>query len=165
MCDDQNFCEPHGFKGHVHGCCGPNFSVMGKMIKDCVETWTKCVGSCVPYNLEDLGDHYLITVPLAGRTKDDVKVSLINKCLNIVASKPKTESKENNSEKEKEKSEKEPFSFLRRFFLFVEVNMDIPLPADADENEIKSAMVNGLLKIKIGKQPPKNIDVSEEKNN
>ncbi len=44
--------------------------------------------SHIPYNIEDLGDSYLITVPLAGRTKEDVIVSLINKHLNIKAAKP-----------------------------------------------------------------------------
>jgi len=121
------------------------------------------LGSQIPYNIEDLGDSYLITVPLAGRTKEDVTVSLINKHLNIKAAKPQIPE----SEKVKEKPEEGASSdaccppFFGKGFTFIEVNMDIPLPNGADPDTIVSKMANGLLKITMGKKPAKNIDVNE----
>jgi HSP20 family molecular chaperone IbpA len=120
------------------------------------------MGSHIPYNLEDLGETYLITVPLAGRTKQEVKVSLINKHLNIKAEKPKiTEREKVEEEPEEEGGSHEGFGpFFWKGFTFIEVNMDIALPADADTDTIVSKMANGLLKITFGKKPAKKIDVS-----
>ncbi|MFX1377111.1 MAG: Hsp20/alpha crystallin family protein [Promethearchaeota archaeon] len=121
------------------------------------------LGSHIPYNLEDFGESYLISVPLAGRTKDEVKVSLINKHLNIKAEKPKIPESENVKEEEKEKETPHEWfsSMFWKGFTFSDVNMDIPLPADADVDTIVSKMANGLLKVTFGKKPPKNINVSE----
>jgi HSP20 family molecular chaperone IbpA len=121
------------------------------------------MGSHIPHNIEDLGDSYLITVPLAGRTKEDVKVSLINKHLNIKAEKPKIPEKEKLDEKPKEQESPHEFygPMFWKGFTFIEVNMDIPLPVDADTDTIVSKMANGLLKVTFNKKPPKKIDVSE----
>ncbi len=121
------------------------------------------LGRYIPYNIEDLGNSYLITVPLAGRIKEDVTVSLINKHLNIKAAKPQI----SESEKVKEKPEEEASSdvcclpFFGKGFTFIEVNMDIPLPVGADPDTIVSKMANGLLKITMGKKTAKKIDVNE----
>ena len=121
------------------------------------------MGRHIPYNMEDLGDSYLITIPLAGRKKEDITVSLINKHLNIKASRPKIPERENLKEKPEE--EKTPqdwhFPFFWKGFTFIEVNMDIPLPDDANADTIVSKMANGLLKITMGKKPAKKIDISE----
>ncbi len=120
-------------------------------------------GSHIPHNIEDLGENYLITVPLAGRTKEDVKVALINNHLNIKAAKPKIPELEN---VEKKPEEKVSYSnccsphFLKGF-TFIDVDMDIPLPIDADADSIVSKMANGLLKITVGKKPAKNINISD----
>ncbi|MFX0176474.1 MAG: Hsp20/alpha crystallin family protein [Candidatus Hodarchaeota archaeon] len=114
-------------------------------------------GFGIPYNIEDLGNEYLIVVPLPGRTKDDVEVSLINKNINIKAGKPKVPEYEKREEKPKE----EDFPFPWKGFRFIDVNMDIPLPVDADEETISSRMSNGLLRITMGKKPAKHIDINE----
>ncbi len=118
--------------------------------------------SHIPYNVEDLGDSYLITVPLAGRTKEDVKVSLINKNINIKAEKPKIPERENLKDEPKEKQSAQDWymPFFWKGYTFVEVNMDIPLPDDANADTLTSKMANGLLKISVGKKPAKNIDIS-----
>ena len=70
----------HGPKGYA-GCCSPgDIAQMKRMAKHFMRN---VMGSFVPHNLEDLGTEYLITVPLAGRTKENVQVSIINKTLNI----------------------------------------------------------------------------------
>ena len=166
MCNES----PRGSQYHPHysrrsmvGCIPFSPQQMHKMKHMAKNFMRGFMGSHLPHNVEDLGDRYLITVPLAGRTKDEVKVSLINKHLNIKAEKPKMLEKENIKEEEKE--QKSPHEWWGPMFLkgftFIDVNMDIPLPADADTNTIVSKMANGLLKVTFGKKPPKNIDVSE----
>ncbi|MFX1393808.1 MAG: Hsp20/alpha crystallin family protein [Promethearchaeota archaeon] len=155
-------CNERGFgHHHLHGCfpfAGKELSKMmhgiGRHIHECMDRF----GTWVPYNLEETEDGYLYTVPLSGRTKEDVKVSLIGNSLNIKATKPKID--------EREKAEKkQEHPFLKYFFKFVDVDMDIPLPANANLDLIKSVMANGLLRIKVGKKPSKNIDIGTEGNN
>jgi len=158
MCDERH----HGLKGFA-GCFqfGPHdVAKMKQMARHFMHGF---IGSYIPFNVEDLGDSYLITIPLAGRTKEEVNVSLINKHLNIKAEKPKIPEREKlKDEPEAETSAQDCcMPFFRKGFTFVEVDMDIPLPADADTETLISKMSNGLLKITMGKKPAKNIDVSE----
>ncbi len=148
----------HGHRGMV-GCFPFNPQ---KMIKMAHHFMRGFIGNQIPHNVEDLGESYLITVPLAGRTKEEVKVSLIDKNLNIKAEKPKIPERDNIKEKtEEEQSVNECCApIFGKGFTFIKVNMDIPLPADADTDTIVSKMVNGLLKITFGKKPAKKIDVS-----
>ena len=162
MCNEGNHVRPHGRRGMV-GCFPFNTQQIHKMKHLARHFMKGFIGSHIPYNIEDIGDSYLITVPLAGRTKEEVKVSLINKHLNIKAEKPKIPEKENLQEEKKEQeSPKEWYwpSFWKGF-MFIDVNMDIPLPIDADTDTIVSKMANGLLKVTFNKKPPKKIDVSE----
>ncbi|MFX0071937.1 MAG: Hsp20/alpha crystallin family protein [Candidatus Hermodarchaeota archaeon] len=118
-------------------------------------------GSTVPYRIQEEDDGYLILVPLPGRTKEDVSVSLIGNNVNITAKKPKLdEIKKPNGNI---RGEFGPFS--RSFFKFIEVNMDISLPTNANTDAIKSRIANGLLKIMVEKKPAKKIDIdtAEEK--
>ncbi|MFX0139395.1 MAG: Hsp20/alpha crystallin family protein [Candidatus Hodarchaeota archaeon] len=158
MCHERH----HGPKGFA-GCFqfGPHdIAKMKQMAKHFMRGF---MGSHIPYNVEDLGDSYLITVPLAGRTKEEVKVSLIDKHLNIKAEKPNIPERE--SVKEKPEEERTPHGFgippFWKGFTFIDVDMDIPLPVDADTDTIVSKMANGLLKVTFGKKPAKKIDISE----
>jgi HSP20 family molecular chaperone IbpA len=165
MCDEKSY-DPGRMHHHVpHGqfCFSPNDvarmkHVAGRFIKGFMQQ----MGSYIPYNIDDLGTEYLISVPLPGRTKEDVKVSLINKNINVEAKKPKIPEKEGKEVKEKEE---ECCGFPSRGFRFIDVNMDIPLPTDADETSVSSKMGNGLLKILVTKKPAKNININEEENN
>jgi HSP20 family molecular chaperone IbpA len=153
----------HGKEFESHSWCGsfPFERFVPHMMRKVAHHMEESVGkagSWIPYNLEQREDSYLITVPLPGRGKEDVSVTLIGNNLNIKASKPKVD----DEAKEKSKEPKNPF--LRYFFTFVDVDMDIPLPQNADLESIKSVMANGLLRVKIGKKPSKtiNVNVSEE---
>ena len=177
MCDEHGFRPPRAGHhrpgrrpvGHPPGIgigamcgCGPKeMKMIGQMAQKWMHAFMGNFQGGVPYNLDDKGDHYLVSVPLAGRTKEDVKVSLINSTLNIKADKPKTSEEE--SDKKETKAEG-TFPFRVNYFKFVKVDMDIQLPSDADKDVIKSLMQNGLLKIKVGKKPPTNIDISDENN-
>ncbi|MFX1303537.1 MAG: Hsp20/alpha crystallin family protein [Promethearchaeota archaeon] len=158
MCDERH----HGAKGFA-GCFQFGPRDVAKMKQMAHHFMRGFMGSHIPYNVEDLGDSYLITVPLAGRTKEEVKVSLINKHLNIKAEKPKIPEME--TVKEKPDEEKAPHGFgfppFWKGFTFIDVNMDIPLPVDADTDTLVSKMANGLLKVTFGKKPAKKIDISE----
>ena len=156
MCHTRgdNYHHSYGPFPFAHG-----FAPFMKKIAQHVDECMGKFGSWVPYNLEDRGDGYLITVPLPGRTKEEVTVSLIGNNLNIKAAKPKTEGES------KEESGHPRHPFMRFFFSFMEVDMDIPLPANANLDSIKSVMANGLLKVKIGKKPSKKIDVNDAGNN
>ena len=167
----QNPHGPHGPSGrHGHhgrkgmaGCFPFDPQMMHKMKKMAKHFMRGFMGNQIPYNLEDLGDSYLITVPLAGRTKEDVKVSLLTNHLNINAEKPNIPEREKLKEKPEEEGSPN-FWFGPSFwkgFTFIDVNMDIPLPADADTESIVSKMANGLLKITFSKKPAKKIDISE----
>jgi len=162
MCNERTHVHHHGRKGMV-GCFPFNPQQIHKMKHMAKHFMRGFMGSHIPYNIEDLGDSYLITIPLAGRTKEEVKVSLINKHLNIKAEKPKIPEKENVEEEPKEEgSPHEWFGpIFSKGFTFIEVNMDIPLPVDADTDTIVSKMANGLLKVTFSKKPPKKIDISE----
>jgi len=152
----------HGTKGFA-GCCSFGPQDVAKMKHMAKHFMRSFMGSLIPYNLEDLGASYLITVPLAGRTKEDVKVSLLNKHLNIKAEKPKIPERETIKETtEEEKSAQEwCIPFFWKGFTFIDVNMDIPLPVDANADTLTSKMANGLLKITMEKKPAKNINISE----
>ena len=152
MCQEKDF--------GAHSWCGsfPFERFIPHMMRKFAHHMEECVGkagSWIPYNLEDREDGYFITIPLPGRNKEDVNVTLIGNNLNIKASIPKV----NEETKEKPKEAANPF--LRYFFTFIDVDMDIPLPPNADLESIKSIMANGLLRVKIGKKPSKTINVNE----
>ncbi len=151
----------HGRRG-MAGCFPFNPQRIQKMTKMAHHFMRGMMGNQIPHNVEDLGESYLITVPLAGRTKEEVKVSLINKNLNIKAEKPKIPERESIKEKPEEEQAGQECCApnFRHGFTFIDVNMDIALPADADTDTIVSKMANGLLKITFGKKPAKKIDVN-----
>ncbi|MHA1194218.1 MAG: Hsp20/alpha crystallin family protein [Promethearchaeota archaeon] len=166
MCDEKNFDPRRIHHFHPGQFCGsPNdIARMKHMAGRFMKGFMHQMGSFVPHNIDDLGTEYLITIPLPGRTKEDVKVSLINKNINVEAKKPKVHEKDGKEEKEKQ----EYFCgvpFPMSGFKFIDVNMDIPLPADADEDSVSSKMANGLLRITVVKKAAKNINISEEENN
>jgi HSP20 family molecular chaperone IbpA len=166
--DNRGPHGPHGPHGHhgrkgMFGCFPFDPQMMHKMKRMAKHFMRGFMGNQIPYNLEDLGDSYLITVPLAGRTKEDVKVSLLTNNLNIKAEKPKIPEREKLKEKPEEEGSPNECcgpSFWKGF-TFIDVNMDIPLPAGADTETIVSKMANGLLKITFGKKPAKKIDISD----
>ncbi|MFW9942908.1 MAG: Hsp20/alpha crystallin family protein [Candidatus Thorarchaeota archaeon] len=162
MCNESTHVRPHGRRGMV-GCFPFNAQQLHKMKHLARHFMRGFIGSHIPYNIEDLGDNYLVTVPLAGRTKEEVKVSLINEHLNIKAEKPKIPEKQNLQEETKEQESPKEWYWPNfwKGFTFIDVNMDIPLPIDADTDTIVSKMANGLLKVTFNKKPPKKIDVSE----
>ncbi|MBY9007402.1 MAG: Hsp20/alpha crystallin family protein [Candidatus Lokiarchaeota archaeon] len=138
---------------------------MGHMAKKIMGHVKHCMSNFegwVPYNIEENENNYLITIPLPGLSKDDVKVSLISNNLNISAKKPSEEIKDKKPEDQKEDINCGGVIFkdLLNYLWNKDVNLDVPLPSDIDREKIISKMNNGLLKIKIEKLPPKNININ-----
>jgi HSP20 family molecular chaperone IbpA len=158
MCDEKHY-GPTAFADCFH--FGPqDVARMKRMARHFMHGF---MGSHIPFNIEDLGDSYMIIVPLAGRSKEEVKLSLINNNLNIKAEKPKIPERENLKKEPKGKESPHDcyIPFFRKGFSFIEVDMDIPLPSDVDTRTLISKMSNGLLKISIRKKPAEKIDISE----
>jgi len=169
MCNEHEKGHGRGMGGHKGMYSPPhmmgfNVSGMMKMLKHHMSNCLGQGGHFVPYNLEKSDEGYLITVPLSGRSKEDVKISLYNNVLNVKASKPKGEEGKVVKEDPEGNACACGPSFFRNFFKFIEVDLDIPLPPDANEEQIKSVIANGLLKIKVGKKPAKTINVDDENN-
>ncbi|MFX1315009.1 MAG: Hsp20/alpha crystallin family protein [Promethearchaeota archaeon] len=159
MCDERYHHRPR-----AKAWCFPfEHQDIAKMKKMAGHFMRGFLGSYIPYNIDDLGDYYLITIPLAGRIKEDVNISLINNHLNIKAGKPQIPELEKAKDKSKEEDSSDVCCapFFSKGYTFIEVNMDIPLPVGADPDTIVSKMANGLLKITLGKKPAKKIDVNE----
>ena len=160
MCDDRHHRPVHEPKG-MYGYFNFTPRDIARMKRMAHHFMGNFMGNFVTHNLEDLGDSYLITIPLPGRTKEEVSVSILDKNLNISAKKPKIPESQNKESKQEDQYWSPPW----KGFTFIDVNMDIPLPSDADENTITSRMANGLLRIVMGKKPAKNININEESNN
>lgn len=155
-------CQEHTkFRSPFHGafCHPPNPEQMGNIgnfLHDTMKHVFRGFGSQVPYNVEDQGEIYLITVLLPGRGKEDVDISLIGNNLHIKAEKPSIAGVSSKNKQDK---------FLNRLFTFIDVDMEISLPGNADETKIKPKIVNGVLLIKVSKKVAKNIDINDTDNN
>jgi hypothetical protein len=68
MCDDRNFGPRM-----MQGCIPINPRDIAKMKRMAHHFMRDFMGGSIHHNIEDLGSVYLITVPLPGRTKDNVK--------------------------------------------------------------------------------------------
>jgi len=168
MCQGPEF-NPR-FK-HAHGFHAPFFGKqVAGMVGGIMSQVKDCFGSLegwVPYDVEEMDDYFKITVPLPGLSKEDVKISLINGCLNISSKRPKSDEQEKRRAKSDTYCGCGSFPFGARWysaFWEKDINLDIQLPPTIDENNIKSVMKNGLLKIKIGKKPAKKIDIGSGDN-
>jgi len=159
MCNNEVH-NPRFFTGNCN-FSPHDIAKMKNMAGHFIKNFMGHYGNYIPHNIEDLGESYLITIPLPGRTKENVNVSVIDKILNITAKKPNIPEYEKTKGEKKKSNQQIPGMGFR----FIEVNMDIPLPSDADENLISSKMTNGLLRIIVNKKPAKNININDERNN
>jgi len=162
----------YGHEGNVHyrGGSIPFFSFgMASMMKDILshmKDHIKEIGRWIPYYIEEYKENYMLIIPLPGFFKEDVKINLIGNTVNIKAKK-----KEKGFEENKVTEQKGHLfpgnQFIKEIFTQLwekGINMDIPMPSDINKSEIKSKMVNGLLKIKLGKLEQEKINIDIENN-
>jgi len=142
-----------------YACGCQDIPMMSPLARKYMKIFMNKYESAALYNIEDIGNEYLITILLPGRSKEDVQLSLVNHSLNIKASKPKRD----DAEYQKDiKSDNKPRMFRIKNFVFIDVDMDIELPENADLNTIESKMSMGILEIKIGKNPVKPLNIHDE---
>jgi len=164
MCYEGSF-NPRFLHSHFRSSPHDIAALKGMVFKG-MKHGMKMFEGWVPYDIHE--NEYLITVPLPGLTKDDVKVSIVGRNLNVTAKRLKSDEKESVSDESKKSYGVYGAPFFMDFFSWMskkDIDLDIPLQVDADENLVKSKMANGLLEIKIGKKPAKNIDINTEGNN
>ncbi|MFO7794524.1 MAG: Hsp20/alpha crystallin family protein [Promethearchaeati archaeon] len=163
MCHETEW-NVHSRRGHPD-FFGEEFPYMLKDMLGYMKHHMKRFEGWVPYDIEDSESDYMISVPLPGLSREDLEVSLISSNLNI-----KAQRKGNKEDVKKNHFRHPEFrrgDFLKDIFTSIwkrDVNLDIPLPSNADEDSIKSKMKDGLLRIKIGKKPPKKVDINTEEN-
>ena len=166
MCYEGSF-NPRFLHSHFRSSPHDIAALKGMVFKG-MKHGMKMFEGWVPYDIQEHENEYLITVPLPGLTKDDVKVSIVGRNLNVTAKRLKSDEKESVSDESKKSYGVYGAPFFMDFFSWMskkDKDLDIPLQVDADENLVKSKMANGLLEIKIGKKPAKNIDINTEGNN
>jgi HSP20 family protein len=97
--------------------------------------------STVPsVNISNAGKAFEIDVALPGLDKKDVKIEIQNNCLVI------------SSEKQYEKEDKNK-NWIRKEYGYAAFQRMFQLPEGADAENIKAEMKNGILAVKIEKQP------------
>lgn len=103
-------------------------------------------------DVRDEKDHYIVEADLPGLTEKDIEVKVENDILTIQS---------NKTEKREEKKngylirERKASSFIRSFVL----------PNDVNREQIEASMKNGVLTIKLSKNPeakPKMIEIKKE---
>lgn len=97
-------------------------------------------------DIEDGGDHYVIDMELPGFQKDMVKAELKDGYLTILAE----NSSENNSDEEKNYIRRERYhsSLKRSFYVGTRIRQE----------DIKASFENGILKLMLPKEAPKEIE-------
>lgn len=123
----------------------------------------------IPHYIEEFETYYMIVVPLPGFAKEDVEINLISNSININGKKKEAIPEQEQSKSPEQKESKYPRShFIKEIFdrLWNKgFNLEISLPDNVNKEDIKSKLVNGLLKIKLGKKEPEKINIDIENNN
>jgi HSP20 family molecular chaperone IbpA len=163
----------YGHEQNVHNRVGsmPFFSFgMASMMKDILSHMKhhiKDIKNWIPYYFEEYLENYMLIIPLPGFAKKDIQINLIGNTINIKAKK-KEKSVEENKIPEEKQNIFPGNQFIRQIFKHLwekGIDMDIALPSDINKSEIKSKMVNGLLKIKLDKKEQEKINIDIENNN
>lgn len=120
---------------------GPIFpSSMGSL-------WTTMAGKEPNVDLQDRGDHFLLTAQLPGFDKKDVEVRTSSNVVELKAEKRSEGSKEGKSGKQLERS----YSYFQRYFT---------LPERVRSGSVDGTMKNGVLELKLPKVEPTRRDAS-----
>ncbi|HLN54213.1 MAG TPA: Hsp20/alpha crystallin family protein [Lentimicrobium sp.] len=93
-------------------------------------------GKYYPANIYDTDNAFVIEMPVAGFTKEDIKVNLEQQTLQITA-------------ELKGEQEVQDDKYLRREFTKVPLNKSFILPKSVDMDKINADYQNGILKITL----------------
>lgn len=117
------------------------------MFPDFGSLWTEFGGKEPNFDLQDRGDHYVLTAELPGFDKKDVEVRISSNVLELKGEK-KTEKENKNKEGIQTQSAR---SYIQRY---------LTLPEEVVSEKVDGTMKNGVLELKLPKREPKAMDRS-----
>lgn len=98
-------------------------------------------------DIQDRGDHFLLTAEFPGFDKDDIEVRVTSNALELKAEKRAENSSKNGNGKRMERS----YSYFQRY---------LTLPEQVRSEKVDGTMKNGILELKLPKAEPKPKDTS-----
>ena len=111
--------------------------------------WGEFVGKEPSIDLQDRGDHYVLTAELPGFEKDDVEVRISSGGLEL-----KGERKTDKESKSREGTQLQSTrSYVQRY---------LTLPEEVVSEKVGGTMKNGVLELKLPKKEPKAMDRSRK---
>ena len=111
--------------------------------------WTEFGGKEPSIDLQDRGDHYVLTAELPGFDKRDVEVKISDRVLEL-----KGQRRSEKETKDKEGSlSQESSSYIQRY---------MTLPEEVVSEKASGTMKNGVLELKLPKREPKAMDRSRK---
>jgi HSP20 family protein len=110
--------------------------------------WTEFGGKEPVIDMQDRGDHYVMTAELPGFEKDDVEVRVSGKALELKA------------EKRADKESRDDRG-MRRQSSYSFVQKVVPLPEAVLSEKVVGTVRNGVLELKLPKAEPKRLDRSK----
>jgi len=121
----------------------PFDQLMGPLLSDSLSPfWTESGGKQPVIDVQDRGDHYLVTAELPGFEKKDVEVKVDANVLELKAEKTSEEETKGKAGTSTQTSR----SYYRRY---------ISLPEEVLAEKVNGTMKNGVLELKLPKRAPK----------
>jgi HSP20 family protein len=111
--------------------------------------WTEFGGKEPNIDLQDRGDHYILTAELPGFDKKDVEVKISDNVLELKGEKRSEEE----SRTEEGSRVQSSSSYIQRYFT---------LPEEVVSENVSGTMKNGVLELKLPKKEPKAMDRSRK---
>jgi len=111
--------------------------------------WTEFGGKETNVDIQDRGDHYVLTAELPGFDKKDVEVKISD---NVLELKGEKKSEKESKDKEGNKIQRSS-SYIQRY---------MTLPEEVFSERVSGTMKNGVLELKLPKKEPKAMDRSRK---
>jgi HSP20 family protein len=111
--------------------------------------WTEFEGKEPNIDLQDRGNHYVLTAELPGFDKKDVEVKISD---NVIELKGEKKSEKETRDKEGNRIQMSS-SYIQRY---------LPLPEEVVSEKVSGTMKNGVLELKLPKKEPKAMDRSRK---
>lgn len=111
--------------------------------------WGEFAGKEPSIDLQDRGDHYVLTAELPGFEKKDVEVRISPNGLELKGEKKTEKKSENRDGTQLQRSS----SFIQRY---------LALPDKVVSEKVSGTMKNGVLELKLPKEEPKSMDRSRK---
>lgn len=111
--------------------------------------WTEFRGKEPNIDLQDRGDHYVLTAELPGFDKKDIEVRISDNVLELKGEKETEKESKSNEGSQMQRSS----SYIQRY---------MTLPEEVVSQKASGTMKNGVLELKLPKKEPKAMDRSRK---